>query len=117
MRFFDDRVLVILGADYVDLFRYLAVQNQNPDLGSFGNAISEPNRVAILELMLQREEVTIKDLEQEFRLTGTNAYYHLSLMIKAGMIKTRNRGRTVLYSINKRYFQVLCDALERYYRE
>ena len=60
------------------------------------------------------EEITIKDLEQEFGFTGTNAYYHLSLMIKAGLLKTRNRGRVVLYSINKDYFKSLCDLLGKY---
>lgn len=113
----DDTTIVILGSDFFDLIEYLAVQNRKPELEVFGNAISEPNRIGILDLILERGEITIKDLEQEFGFTGTNAYYHLSLMIKAGMLKTRNRGRTVLYSINKNYFQVLCDMLGKYYKE
>ena len=105
--FYDGRALVILGADYVDQLAFLAVQNQMPELESFGTAVSEPNRVDILNLMLQREEVTIKDLEQEFGMTGTNAYYHLSLMTKSGMVKMRNRGRTVLYSIKNTFFELI----------
>lgn len=49
------------------------------------------------------------------------SYYYdnaaLLLMIKAGMLKTRNRGRTVLYSINKGYFRSLCELLGKYYKE
>lgn len=114
--FCDDSVISLLGFDYLDIIEYLAIQNRLPELDVFGNAISEPNRINVLNLILERDEVTIKDLEQEFGFTGTNAYYHLSLMIKAGMLKTRNRGRTVLYSINKNYFQVLCDILGKYYK-
>lgn len=112
--FFDNITEVILGADYVDLIKYLSTQQRRPELESFGNAISETNRINVLNYILNMEEITIKDLEQEFGFTGTNAYYHLSLMIKAGLLKTRNRGRTVLYSINKDYFQRLCSALSKY---
>ena len=115
--FFEDTVIVLLGFDYIAEIDYLSTQNSLPELETFGNAISETNRISVLNLILQRKEITIKDLEQEFGFTGTNAYYHLSLMIKAGMLKTRNRGRTVLYSLNKNYFQVLCDMLEKYYKE
>lgn len=84
------------------------------DLDEFGNAVSEKNRVEILNLMVKKGEVTIKDIESELGFTGTNAYYHLTLMLKTEMLKTRTRGRTVLYSINKDYFKRLCDSLTRY---
>lgn len=115
--YYDNAVLLLLGLDYADFLNSLAAQSRMPVLEDFGNAISEPNRTAILNLILQKGEITIKDLEQEFGFTGTNAYYHLSLMIKAGMLKTRNRGRTVLYSINKGYFRALCELLGKYYKE
>lgn len=114
--FCENAAIAILGFDYIEQIDYLFIQNKLPELDVFGNAVSETNRIHVLNLILERGEITIKDLEQEFGLTGTNAYYHLSLMIKAGMLKTRNRGRTVLYSINKNYFQVLCDMLGKYYK-
>lgn len=115
--YYVNATVLLLGSDYLDCMEYLAVKNRLPNLETFGNAISEPNRVNIWNLILEKEEITIKDLEREFGFTGTNAYYHLSLMIKAGMLKTRNRGRMVLYSINKDYFRVLCDTLGTYYKE
>ncbi len=114
--YYNDETSLLLGFDYIDTLEHLVVQNKLPELDVFGNAVSEVNRINVLNLILERGEITIKDLEQEFGFTGTNAYYHLSLMIKAGMLKTRNRGRTVLYSINKKYFQVLCDILGKYYK-
>ncbi len=112
--FNDDEIIILLGSDYIDTIGYLEVKNYIPDLELFGNAIAEPNRVSVLNLILERGEITIKDLEQEFGFTGTNAYYHISLMIKAGMVKSRNRGRTVLYSINNQYFQTLINTLMKY---
>lgn len=106
---FDSAVILVLGSDYIDIIEVLSAQHKSPELETFGNAISETNRISVLNYILNMEEITIKDLEQEFGFTGTNAYYHLSLMIKAGLLKTRNRGRTVLYSIlfDSDYFCIL----------
>ena len=112
--FNDNKLLLLLGSDSLNHLDYLTGQNYLPDLNIFGTALSEVNRIDILNLMLEKEEITIKDIEQELAFTGTNAYYHLSLMIKAGMIKTRNQGRTVLYSINKHYFDLVCKLLNKY---
>lgn len=117
IHFIDEGVLLFLGSNYIEILEYLNKQTRLPELEVFGHAVSERNRIDILNLIKQHKEVTIKDIEQEFGFSGTNAYYHLSLMIKAGMLKTRNRGRTVLYSINQQYFSVLCEMLGNYYKD
>lgn len=106
--------IFLLGYDYKDQISYLLSQDIIPNLDTFGNAIAEKNRVDILDLMLSSEEISIKDLEQILNLTGTNAYYHLNLMIKANIVKSRNKGRTVYYSINKEYFTSVLKFLQRY---
>ncbi len=112
--FYNNRALLLLGVDYSRYWQYLISQKQGPKLHVFGNAIAEENRIDILNMMLERGEVTIRDLEQKLGLTGTNAYYHLSLMIKANMLRTRNQGRTVLYSLNPYCFEAACDMLRQY---
>ena len=114
LKFPSRELLLMLGRDYQATVTYFATKTQIPDLEVFGNAISETNRINILMFIAERGEITIKDIEQEFGFTGTNSYYHLSIMIKAGMLKTRNSGRTVLYSINKDYFKSLCSVLGEY---
>ena len=88
MHFYGNEMLLLLGVDYVGFWNYLISQNLAPKISVFGNAIAEDNRIGMLDLMLEKGEVTIKDLERKLDLTGTNAYYHLSLMIKANMIKS-----------------------------
>ena len=87
---------LFIGYDYRCQLEYLMSQEFIPDLDSFGNAIAEKNRVEILDLMLNFEEVTSKDLEQILNLTA------------------RNKGRTVYYSINKEYFTSVLKFLQRY---
>ena len=107
----------MLGSDYIDALQYLSDIKLVPSLNEFGTALSEENRVSILQLIHDRKEVTIKDVEQALDMAGTNAYYHLSLMIRTGMLKTRNQGRTVLYSINRNYFDMLSKAINIYSQE
>lgn len=107
-------IILIFGIDYISSLNYFISQNETPELDAFGNALAEKNRVEILELLRRKGEITIRDIEQELGFTGTNAYYHLSLMIKANMVKTRNQGRTILYSINKRYFDAIRGILSKY---
>lgn len=114
VRFYSDQAVILLGIDSESYMDYLGIQSTLPDLDVFGNALSEKNRVEILNQMTGKEEITIKDIEQELGFSGTNAYYHLSLMLKANMIRSGNQGRLVLYRINKEYFDVISDMIKKY---
>ena len=115
--YYDDTVLVVLGTDYVDVLQYLKDIKCSPKIHEFGLALAEENRVAILQLVHDRKEMTIKEIEQTLDMAGTNAYYHLSLMIRAGLLKTRNKGRTVLYSVDRHYFEIISNVIKSYSKE
>lgn len=112
--FSDKKAILLLGSDYDSCLFYLLNRRCTPDIPSIGNALAEINRAEILELLYNKNEATVKNIEQEIKLTGTNAYYHLNLMIKAGMINTRNQGKTIFYSINKQCFIDICEMLSKY---
>ena len=116
-RYHDDTVLLSLGFDYEDAIKYLSDDIMEIDLHEFGAAISEKNRVSILQYIYENKEVTIKEIEQALNLAGTNAYYHLTLMIRAGILKNRNHGKTILYSVNHKYFASLSRTIEKYSAE
>lgn len=114
VQYYQNKVLFVTGLDYLRYFDYLLSRKSVSELDCFGDIISEINRLKILELIYQKREITIKDVESELGFTATNSYYHLSMMIKAGMLKTRNRGRTILYSINKVYFASITEAFSKF---
>lgn len=106
-------VLLLIGEDYNK-----SLEGDNKlDLKDFGYVLTEMNRIEILNMMNSKGELTIKDIEQKLCLSGTNAYYHLSLMTKSGIVKTRYKGRTVFYSINKPYLKELCLKISDYCNE
>ena len=111
VRMKNNRFLLLLGEDYHKTFE---IDNELA-LKEFGYVLTEINRLKLLNMMHLNSEITIKDVEQELRFSGTNAYYHLSLMTKSGIVTTRYEGRTVFYSLNKSYFRTLCLKLSKYY--
>ncbi|MBE6952405.1 MAG: winged helix-turn-helix transcriptional regulator [Ruminococcaceae bacterium] len=112
-----DVSLLVLGAAYEARIAELQSQMQRPALDLLGTVLSEQNRIDLLDLIYKKGEVTIHDIEEELGIAGTNAYYHLSMMLRIGMVKTRNRGRTLLYSFNEEYFISVADALLHYIKK
>lgn len=108
-----DRNLLLIGEDY---HKSLESAGEH-DLKAFGYVLTEMNRLKLLNMMRENGEITIKDIEQKLGFSGTNAYYHLSLMIKSGVVTTRYQGRTVFYSIHKPHFKKLGLKLSEYYKE
>ncbi len=111
---YDSFALLLLCSQYEIEIDALLAQNQRPALDLLGSILSEANRIELLDLVAKKGEVTIHDIEEELGMAGTNAYYHLSMMLRAGMVKTRNRGRTLLYSFNEEYFVSVANELLRY---
>lgn len=106
----NDSTVLFLGQEYsknFELSNYVSLKD-------FGYALTEINRIKLLNMMNNLGEISIKDIEQELKLSGTNAYYHLSLMIKTGIVKTRNMGRTVFYSINRTFFNDTIHQLSKF---
>ncbi len=106
--------ILLLGYDYKESIISYNAQKGLPSLKELGDVLTEQNRIAILDLMLEREEITIKDLERLLSFTGSTAYYHLTMMMRVRMVKARNQGRTVLYSINEKYFGAISEMLRKY---
>lgn len=107
----------MLGSRYRETLSYLHCQKKLPNLELVGKVLSEKNRIEILDLLLQRGEICMRDIEQVLGFSGTNAYYHLTMMQKAEMIKTSNRGRVVYYRLNPDCFKGACKLLSRYAKE
>ena len=83
-------------------------------LGNFGYALCEKNRIDILNMLCEQKEATCKDLERYFDFSGSTAYHHLSILSKAGLLKTKNKGKTIYYSIDKSFMKDIMELLKKY---
>lgn len=105
---------VTLGYDYIEWIAELTCPKNNMCLGDLGDILAEKNRVDIVDYLFENGEVTIKQIEEALNLTCSTAYYHLAMMVRIGMVNTGNRGRTVLYSLNGKYFSAIIGLLRKY---
>lgn len=109
-----DRYLLLLGAEYENNRLLRAIRFPEPDLVQFGKVMSEANRQKILEMLLDRGELCTADIAKEWDTSVTLVYYHLEMMHSTGLLKSRNAGRTIFYSINGEYFRRVAVALQKY---
>ena len=84
------------------------------DVENFCYAFGEKNRIDILRLLKEREEVTCKDLERHFHFSGSTAYHHISILSRTGIVKTRSEGKTIFYSINKDHMRQMLKCFDEF---
>ena len=107
-------VFSLLGCDYVSAIGWSSDKLEDIKLDEFGNSIGDISRAKILWFIHERGEATCKDLEKEFDFSGSTAYHHITLMTRVGVLKTRNEGKTVYYSINRGYFDTAISVLNMF---
>lgn len=108
-----DAYLYVLGQKYEQSFG-TPRKNSEFCLENFCRALCDKNRVKIFNLLRERKELTSKDLERFFDFSGSTAYHHISLMSKAGLLKTRNEGKVVFYSVDRDFINEVIDFLRSY---
>lgn len=111
---YENVITLIIGLDYEEFSEWWFSFGAPIRLDWVGTALSEKNRIDILNLMLQKQEITQREIEKELGMTPANSYYHMGLLIKANMINRRHQGRTILYSINKECIEEVIRQLSKY---
>jgi DNA-binding transcriptional ArsR family regulator len=61
------------------------------------SALSDPTRMEILEMIVQRGELGCAELDEHFGLSKSTISYHTKLLHAAGLIETRREGRFFFY--------------------
>ena len=107
----ENRVLAMFGCNYISILNDAKNTDKHVSLYSFGTALGDENRLKILKFILKSKEISCKDLEKEFSFSGSTAYHHITIMVKSGLIQTRNEGKTILYSLNKKYVVEIINIL------
>ena len=105
--------LYILGDKYEHALKRIDEPAQL-ELKNFCYAFGEKNRIAILRLLKESEEVTCKDLERHFHFSGSTAYHHISILSRTGIVKTRSEEKTIFYSINKDYMHQMIKCFNEF---
>ncbi|MBW4626512.1 MAG: metalloregulator ArsR/SmtB family transcription factor [Brasilonema octagenarum HA4186-MV1] len=79
------------------------------------HALSDPLRVKVLEL-LRDQELCVCDLCNTLEVTQSKLSFHLKTLKEAGLVRSRQEGRWIYYSLNLPQFVVLEQYLSEFRR-
>ncbi len=79
------------------------------------HALSDPLRVRVLEL-LRAQELCVCDLCEHLGTTQSKLSFHLKTLKSAGLVRSRQEGRWIYYSLNLSQFVVLEQYLSEFRR-
>ena len=79
------------------------------------HALSDPLRIQILEL-LRQQELCVCDLCDRLGVNQSKLSFHLKTLKEAGLVRSRQQGRWIYYSLNLAQFLALEQYLSDYRR-
>jgi ArsR family transcriptional regulator, arsenate/arsenite/antimonite-responsive transcriptional repressor len=79
------------------------------------HALSEPLRIKVLEL-LRTQELCVCDLCEALEVTQSKLSFHLKVLKEAELVRSRQDGRWIYYSLNLPQFALLEQYLSEYRR-
>jgi ArsR family transcriptional regulator len=79
------------------------------------HALSEPLRLQVLEL-LREQELCVCELCEVLDVTQSKLSFHLKALKEAELVRARQEGRWIYYSLNVSQFVVLEQYLAEYRR-
>ncbi|KAB8314374.1 winged helix-turn-helix transcriptional regulator [Tolypothrix campylonemoides VB511288] len=79
------------------------------------HALSDPLRVKVLEL-LRDQELCVCDLCDALGVSQSKLSFHLKTLKEAGLVRSRQEGRWIYYSLNLPQFVVLEQYLSEFRR-
>jgi len=79
-------------------------------VAAFFQALSEPTRLQILNLLRQHEH-NVGELAQLCGYTSANVSRHLALLTAHGLVTRENRGTSAFYRIADESIYALCDLV------
>ena len=79
-------------------------------------AIAEPNRRKILEL-LKKQDLTVGQLAVNFDITLPSLSHHLSILKQADLVSSERRGQEMIYSLNLSVFEEITKYLIKLFKK
>lgn len=106
--------LYIIGVDYRSALDVVKKKRIDFVPERFGSALSDANRVKMLDVILQKGWCTCKELEVALGIPASTAYHHVSTLERCGVVEARISKKSMLYGINRRYFTTVIDYFKKF---
>ena len=75
-------------------------------LRAFFEGLADFHRLKMIDLLLERE-MGVTALCAHFAMKQPSVSHHLAVLKKGEIVKTRRRGKEILYSVNRKYISAV----------
>ncbi|MGE5392274.1 MAG: metalloregulator ArsR/SmtB family transcription factor [Candidatus Saccharibacteria bacterium] len=82
-------------------------------LSDMFNALAEPNRQKIIDL-LKKREMSVSDIGLNLDITLPTLSHHLDILKRANLISGRRDGQQIIYSLNLSIVEDLTEAIIKF---
>lgn len=106
--------LYLIGFDYLSSLEKIRKNRIDLAPEKFGSALSDANRVKMLEVILQKGKCTCKELEMALGVPASTAYHHVSTLERCGLVKARSSKKSMFYSIDRKYFTQIIEYFKKF---
>ena len=106
--------LYLIGIDYSASIERLKKKRIDIIPEQFGAALSDSNRMKMLEMILEKGECTCRELEKALEIPASTAYHHVSTLERCGVVRARIVRKSMYYSIDRKYFAALMEYFKRF---
>lgn len=89
------------------------MKEKNDTFIKFFKALANEERLEIVKLLKQNDEMFAQDVEKHFFLEQSTTSHHLNTLRRAGITKARKEGRKVFYSIDYTSFKEIWKNFEQ----
>ncbi|HRH67277.1 MAG TPA: metalloregulator ArsR/SmtB family transcription factor [Bacteroidia bacterium] len=85
-------------------------------IARYAKALAHPARVAILQILVQRQTCICGDLVEELPLSQSTISQHLKELKSAGLIKGEIEGVKTCYCINEKEWEIASQVMEALFK-
>jgi len=89
--------------------------NPSIEIVSSFHALSDPLRIRVIEL-LRSQELCVCELCEQLETSQSKLSFHLKTLKEAGLLRSRQQGRWIYYSLNLSQFLLIEQYLAEYRR-
>lgn len=110
-----DKVIIVLITTFQFYLMKATISHPSIDIVSGFHALSDPIRLRVLEL-LRSQELCVCELCEQLGTTQSKLSFHLKTLKEAGLVRSRQEGRWIYYSLNLAQFIALEEYIADYRR-
>lgn len=81
-------------------------------IANYAKALAHPARIAILNLLIQKQRCICGDIVDELPLAQSTVSQHLKVLKEAGLIKGNIEGATICYCIDEQEWAIAKKSLD-----